>query len=121
VLGAFVSRGAWVHNRDWLATGLKIWEVADPNRDAFVLLPDSGLDGFSGRAATYVDMAAMTRTLVLDFEHVLSGDIEEVEVGPLLATPVAATFWTEHSWRATFATWASALQVPKEVYEMIGR
>jgi hypothetical protein len=121
VLRAFVSRGAWVHNRDWLATGLKIWEVADPNRDAFVLLPDSGLEGFSDRAATYLDMAAMTRALVLDFEHDLSEDIEEVEVGPLLATTAAATFWTEHSWRATFATWASALQVPKEVYEMIGR
>jgi hypothetical protein len=121
VLRAFVSRGAWVHNRDWLATGLGIWEVADPNRDAFVLLPESGLEGFSDRAASYLDMAAMTRALVLDFEHDSSDDIEEEVLGPLLATTAAATFWTEHSWRATFATWASALQVPKEVYEMIGR
>jgi hypothetical protein len=121
VLRAFVSREAWVHNRDWLAMGLEIWEAADPNRDAFVHLPDSGLEGFSDCADTYLDMAVVARALVLDFEHDLSDDTVEVKVGSLLAATAAATFWTEHSWRAIFATWASALQVPEEVYEMIGR
>jgi hypothetical protein len=95
--------------------------VTDLNRDASVLLPGADLEGFSDLATTYLDVAVMTRALVLAFEHGLCCDIEEVELAPLLTTTAADTYWTERSWRAMFATWASALLVSKKVYEMFGR
>ncbi len=69
VLRAFVSRGAWIRNREWLEAGLGIWWVADPNRVAYVLLPASGMEGFSDRAAAYLGVAAVARGVGLAFKH----------------------------------------------------
>ena len=109
-----ISEHAFIWCAQWIAVGFDILKKhADFDRDYLVPRFGDDWNGFRKRYATYADMTAystfLRKTLIRqsDWEMLIPEDL--------------ATFWTEHSERATFPTGIAMLGVQTTDRNLIGR
>ncbi len=83
-----------------------------------------GLGGYRKGVAKYADAAMMSQALFRELEKVgrrVTGEWEcNIEAWRLLLSETGG-FWTEHSERATMASWAHAARIVPEVRKLMGR
>eukprot|EP00971_Amphidinium_carterae_P334113 6469204-Amphidinium_carterae.1 len=93
-------------------------------RDFFLMKPAPGLEACRPRLARYTDAMACSQAL---FRHLRVPDWDTVEKGwrPGGADSTfergSEGYWTEHSARATMASWAAAAGLPPDVLRRMGR
>lgn len=116
----YISREAYLVERDWLSTGLEIWkmmgyEAGLSGRDFMLPMPDEFLGGFTRRVASYPAASACSQALftTLQFDGP-DGRVMLMERG-------IGRLWSEHSERATIRTWASWARVPEDIKKQMGR
>ncbi|CAL1153955.1 unnamed protein product [Cladocopium goreaui] len=109
-----VSEQAFVWSAKWIPTGFDLLKRnADFDRDYLIPRFAEDWKGFRKKYATYADMTAystyLRKTLIRssDWEMLIPEDL--------------ATFWTEHSERATFPTGIAMLGVQTTDRNLIGR
>ena len=120
VLPLFVGRAAYVGEPEWLEIGCKLWLESGLDRDYLIALPNRTRDGLLPHEARYTDAAAMTRMLITSFNCGLETSSLAQRGGLLL--PVTASFWTEHSGRATLPSWAACVgSFPSDWVNYLGR
>jgi len=108
-----VSRGAFVQEGDWLATGWVLWaEWAPDHRDYFLRPPTAGYAGLEAREMTYTQAAAATRAL---HRHLPGPGGQS-----LLPSAQAAAYWTEHTPRNYLPSAAALLEFPPEWIDSLG-
>ena len=113
-LPLWVSSRAWVAEREWLATGYKLWIEHGTARDYFLMLPTPDLNGVVPAEARYADAVAMSRAVLTK--------LRRPDGGPLLVDDRLASFWTEHSERATLPSWCGTLaKFPEDWIAVLGR
>ena len=95
----FISSSAYLHSADWIEVGWRLWQAVDASRDYFLVLPSADLQHWSLNEASYADVLAMSRSVVL---RLMGADGE-----PLLTTAGAEQFWTEQGDRATLISLAA--------------
>jgi len=117
VLKFVVDSEAWLYHSNWLAVGWKLYDEVREDWDCLLPLPTKSEDALSEITPSYVQSCVASRKLMADMvypRHLLGSP------GRVLLPGVQA-YWSEHSDRATLATFASLLGVPKEHRDMIGR
>eukprot|EP00971_Amphidinium_carterae_P236388 4691285-Amphidinium_carterae.1 len=113
-LPLFVSMDAWLVEPGWLKTGWELWQDLNDNRDFFLCMPGPDLVSARLVETTYKDALPMSR---LAF-----GRLSGAGGARLQLIPDVATFWTEHSDRATLPSWAAATGMfATEWVDMLGR
>ena len=121
----YVSREATLTNQPWLEEGFRLW-ADEPTfnfpRDFFLPLPRSDLSGCVKREATYTDMAALCRTLLIDLQEVMwdAGTWTQLD-SPLFTTSDAVSFWKLHGLRNFLKSLSLLLDVPPWKSDYLGR
>ena len=82
-----------------------------------MLLPDEAQEGFRAEGAEPVDRVALTRILITDY---CLGPREEEDEFHRSVRTIAATFWTEHSSRASLPTMGRSIGVEKAKTDKLG-
>eukprot|EP00438_Fugacium_kawagutii_P007790 Skav218549 [mRNA] locus=scaffold3191:294069:296166:+ [translate_table: standard] len=118
IVKVFVSRRAFVRQRDWLMEGWAIWvkmavETGNSQRDFLLPIPRYDLEGTTKRMADYNAASAMSQGLFKALKVPGSNDN--------MFEPGAGAAWTEHSERVTLRTWAGAVGVPEDICKRLGR
>ena len=120
LLPFYISRQAWIMEKDWLEVGWKLWSSMGTTsglatRDFMLPWPDKSCNGFVRKVVDYPIASTMSQAL---FNEIRTGKGEAAK--PLLQ-PGLGVLWTEHSERVTVRTWAQAARIPEDVRRMIGR
>ena len=109
-----ISEYAYIWDATWLRTGFDLLKgEADFERDYLIPQLDADWNGFRKKAASYNDMSVyacgLRRALQSNttFEELITDDL--------------ASFWTEHSERATLPTGLAMVGVVKTDRDMVGR
>ena len=122
VLPLFVSRSAYVWVKDWLEIGFNLWQAEGTDRDFFLLIPSQDGEGTRRHEATYSDAAGTSRRVNLDLQAFVITDQQLVHTGGPVLCSQAASFWTEHSQRATLVSWCSLVgSFPQSWLDALGR
>ena len=116
VLPFLISCEAWLKEKEWLKTGLKMLQedFAFP-RDYLLPLPDTRLDGFLKRRALYSDVHCFSVKLL----ELLTVD-KAIGDKRALVRPEASGFWSERSDRCTLGPPASDFASGAETFWSAG-
>eukprot|EP00971_Amphidinium_carterae_P114554 2269629-Amphidinium_carterae.1 len=125
----YVGCDAYIFVPDWLKMGFDLWaelskDVDMMERDFFLMKPAPGLQACRPRLARYTDAMACSKAL---FSHIRVPKWDVVEnawvPGGHEASLVSGSenYWSEHSARATMASWASAAGLSPDVLRRMGR
>ena len=114
VLPVFIADSAWVHEPEWMMTGLKIWgsEGFAFERDYLLPLPRPDFSGCLQRRAEYSDASTFSQKLL--------GSLVDYD-GNALLDHATLGYWSEHSERAGVDTWLAAVGVGADMRNFIGR
>ena len=120
LLPFYISRQAWIMEKDWLEVGWKLWSSMGTSsglvaRDFMLPWPDKSCNGFVRKVVDYPIASTMSQAL---FNEMRMGKEEGAKH---LMHPGLGILWTEHSERVTVRTWAQAARIPEDVRRMIGR
>ena len=120
LLPFYISRQAWIMEKDWLEVGWKLWSAMGTSsglatRDFMLPWPDKSCNGFVRKVVDYPIASTMSQAL---FNEIRMGKGEGSK--PLLQ-PGLGVLWTERSERVTVRTWSQAARIPEDVRRMIGR
>ena len=120
LLPFYISRQAWIMEKDWLEVGWKLWSSMGTSsglvaRDFMLPWPDKSCNGFVRKVVDYPIASTMSQAL---FNEIRMGKEEGAKH---LMHPGLGILWTEHSERITVRTWAQAARIPEDVRRMIGR
>lgn len=120
LLPFYISRQAWIMEKDWLETGWKLWSSMGASaglltRDFMLPWPDKSCQGFIRKVVDSPIASTMSQAL---FNEIRLGREEGAK--PLLY-PGLGVLWTERSERVTVRTWAQAARIPEDARKMIGR
>jgi hypothetical protein len=128
VLHVFISAGAWLAESSWIRVGFDLWKAMAEEagcfaRDYLVCRPTADLNGVAPLMSRYVHASSSSQALFN-----MLGDFKVLPCGRTLATPGdylllagAGLLWTEHSERATLATWALACEVSQDIRKQMER
>ena len=109
-----ISEHAYIWDGSWLKVGFDLLkEGADFERDYLIPRFDEDWCNLRKRCASYSDMAAYSCSLRKALRS-------QVTLDALLPDELAS-FWTEHSERATLPTGLAMLEVPKTDRDLVGR
>jgi hypothetical protein len=119
VIHIFVAMDASLAGTSWLIKGHKCWLAMDTEgqggaRDFFLPRPNTDLQGYFLAMATYAHASAMSQALFLLL--VCGNDSGNAQS---LFDVGVANYFTEHSERATIATWCQACRLPADVRKRI--
>lgn len=117
----FISADAYFHDDTWIKVGMTLWEEMNFKRDFFVGKPCSNLQGMRPVEASYFDKTRLSKLVMQNLPQVAVGMGSGLDApAELLTSSWAASFWKEHSLRASLISHAYALNVPPEVTDYIG-
>ena len=109
-----ISEHAYIWDGSWLKAGFDLLkEAADFERDYLIPRFNEDWSQLRKRCASYSDMAAYSCSLRKALRS-------QVTLDALLPDELAS-FWTEHSERATLPTGLAMLEVPKTDRDLVGR
>ncbi|MCR9076995.1 MAG: hypothetical protein NXI07_13230, partial [bacterium] len=109
-----ISSEAFLPKDGWLEAGWALWEKVSLEHNYFLGTPAPGLEGMQLLEAKYSDGVAISRALLARALGAAGR--------PLIRESTATGFWTEHSARATFTSWAGSLeQFPADWIDLIGQ
>ena len=117
LLPFYISRQAWIMEKDWLEVGWKLWSAMGTSsglatRDFMLPWPDKNCSGFARKVVDYPIASTMSQAL---FNEIRAGKGEGAK--PLLQ-PGLGVLWTEHSERVTVRTCSAD---DREVASISGR
>lgn len=121
-LPVFVSSSAYVFHTDWLEIGWGFWEAVPHKRDFFLVMPSEDRHGTLKIEVEYADALAMTKAQLLTAKAVAAHNGEITRHDTCFLDVAAAAYWTEHSPRATLASWVACLGTfPADWPDLLGR
>jgi hypothetical protein len=109
-----VSAGTDTTGHGWLSMGLDLWAEHGAPRDYLLMLPARNLEGAIPVEAKYPDAVAMSRACL--------ARLKTQDNEPLFVNRSLASFWMEHSERATLPSWCGCLtRYPSDWVDLLGR
>lgn len=130
---SYISSAAWILHQDWLESGWNLFQrLGFDSRDFWLPNPSSDLNDYAipWREQSYLDSSGLSRKLfsmIQVYERVpndMSSVIRcklDINGDPIwLFREGAQVFFTEHSDRATLATWGASMNLPKETIDGFG-
>ena len=121
-LPVHVSSKAFLGISTWLAVGFGLWQQVPLDRDCFLVMPDPVRQGTVKVEVTYADAITMTKAMLMSLTRPSSTGGDATQEEKLFLGTEVVSFWTEHSARASMASWVSCLaEFPADWCDLLGR